>query len=75
MSRSPLESVLAINIDNVVVYIQRYRNGYGYEAHFVPPLTGIHLATLIPAKHTVRVIHSRERITISRFVSPLDQVH
>ena len=46
-----------MKIDIIIVYIQRYRNGH--EAHFVPPLTGIHLAALTPAKHTVRVIHQQ----------------
>ncbi|MGP1387736.1 MAG: B12-binding domain-containing radical SAM protein [Thainema sp.] len=46
-----------MKIDIVIVYIQRYRNGH--EADFVPPLTGIHLAALTPAQHTVRVIHQQ----------------
>ncbi|KGF71395.1 hypothetical protein DO97_20715 [Neosynechococcus sphagnicola sy1] len=46
-----------MKIDIIIVYIQRYRNGH--EVHFVPPLTGIHLAALTPAKHTVRVIHQQ----------------
>ncbi len=46
-----------MKIDIVIVYIQRYCNGH--EANFVPPLTGIHLAALTPAKHTVRVIHQQ----------------
>jgi radical SAM superfamily enzyme YgiQ (UPF0313 family) len=49
-----------MKIDIVIVYIRRYRNGH--EAHFVPPLTGIHLAALTPAKHTVRVIHQQVEI-------------
>ena len=46
-----------MKIDIVVVYIQRYRRGH--EVHFVPPITGIHLAALTPARHTVRVIHQQ----------------
>lgn len=46
-----------MKIDIIIVYIQRYRNGH--EVNFVPPLTGIHLAALTPAKHTVRVIHQQ----------------
>ncbi len=46
-----------MKIDIVIVYIQRYRNGH--EADFVPPLTGIYLAALTPAQHTVRVIHQQ----------------
>lgn len=46
-----------MKIDIIIVYIQRYCKGH--EAHFVPPLTGIHLAALTPAKYTVRVIHQQ----------------
>ena len=46
-----------MNIDIIIVYIQRYQKGH--EMHFVPPLTGIHLAVLTPAKHEVRVIHQQ----------------
>jgi hypothetical protein len=46
-----------MKIDIVVVYIQRYRTGE--EVHFVPPITGIHLAALTPDRHTVRVIHEQ----------------
>ncbi len=46
-----------MKIDIVVVYIQRYHRGH--EVHFVPPITGIHLAALTPARHTVRVIHQQ----------------
>lgn len=46
-----------MKIDIIIVYIQRYCKGH--EAHFVPPLTGIHLAALTPAEHTVRVIHQQ----------------
>jgi len=44
-----------MKVDIVVVYIQRYRRGH--EVHFVPPITGIHLAALTPSRHAVRVIH------------------
>lgn len=46
-----------MNIDIIVSYIQRYK--YGHEKHFVPPITGIHLAALTPAEHNVRVIHQQ----------------
>ncbi|MGA0199846.1 MAG: B12-binding domain-containing radical SAM protein [Prochlorotrichaceae cyanobacterium] len=46
-----------MKIDIIIVYIQRYQKGH--EAHFVPPLTGIHLAALTPAHHRVRVIHQQ----------------
>jgi radical SAM superfamily enzyme YgiQ (UPF0313 family) len=46
-----------MKIDIIIVYIQRYRKGH--EVHFVPPLTGIHLAALTPKHHTVRVIHQQ----------------
>src|SRR5437763_1413767 len=46
-----------MKIDIVVVYIHRYRRGH--EAHFVPPITGIHLAALTPVGHCVRVVHQQ----------------
>ncbi|MGB8511149.1 MAG: radical SAM protein [Pyrinomonadaceae bacterium] len=46
-----------MNIDIIVVYIPRYQQGH--EIHFVPPVTGIHLAALTPARHNVRVIHQQ----------------
>ena len=46
-----------MKVDIVVVYIQRYRRGHS--VHFVPPITGIHLAALTPAQHTVRVVHQQ----------------
>ena len=46
-----------MRIDIVVVYINRYI--YGHEKHFVSPITGIHLAALTPAKHSVKVIHQQ----------------
>ena len=41
----------------IVVYMQRYERGH--EVNFVPPMTGIHLAALTPARHPVRVIHQQ----------------
>ena len=46
-----------MNIDIIVVYIPRYERGH--EIHFVPPITGIHLAALTPASHNVKVIHQQ----------------
>jgi radical SAM superfamily enzyme YgiQ (UPF0313 family) len=46
-----------LTIDIVVVYIPRYRQGH--EVHFVPPITGIHLAAITPSHHRVRVIHQQ----------------
>lgn len=46
-----------MKIDIVVVYVQRYERGH--EKNFVPPITGIHLAAITPAKHEVRVIHQQ----------------
>ena len=46
-----------MKIDIIVTYIQRYK--FGHEKHFVPPITGIHLAALTPAEHEVRVIHQQ----------------
>jgi radical SAM superfamily enzyme YgiQ (UPF0313 family) len=51
----------AVRVDIIVVYVQRYR--FGHETHFVPPITGIHLAAITPHDHQVRVIHQQvERI-------------
>ncbi|HYG49251.1 MAG TPA: radical SAM protein [Flavobacteriales bacterium] len=46
-----------MKIDLIIAYIQRYT--YGHEKDFVPPLTGIHLAALVPAGHTVRLLHQQ----------------
>ena len=46
-----------MKIDIVVVYQPRYPKGH--EMDFVPPVTGIHLAALTPARHSVRVIHQQ----------------
>ena len=46
-----------MKIDIIVTYVQRYR--LGHEKHFVPPITGIHLAALTPEDHEVRVIHQQ----------------
>ncbi len=46
-----------MRIDIIVVYVQRYT--WGHEKHFVPPITGIHLAAITPPHHEVRVIHQQ----------------
>lgn len=46
-----------MRIDIVVVYVPRYSRGH--EAHFTPPITGIHLAALVPSGHDVRVTHQQ----------------
>ncbi|MBE7173223.1 MAG: B12-binding domain-containing radical SAM protein [Williamsia sp.] len=46
-----------MKIDIVIAYMQRYE--FGHEKDFVPPITGIHLAALTPAIHSVRVIHQQ----------------
>ena len=46
-----------MKIDTIIAYLQRYE--FGHEKDFVPPITGIHLAALTPAKHRVRVIHQQ----------------
>ena len=40
-------------------YAPRYRRGHAF--HFVPPVTGIHLAAITPAEHEVEVIHEQVR--------------
>ena len=46
-----------MKIDIIISYVKRYK--YGHEKDFVPSITGIHLAALIPAEHTVRVFHQQ----------------
>ena len=48
-----------MKIDIIVAYVQRYR--HGHEKHFVPPITGIHLAALTPAPAPGRVMHQQVR--------------
>lgn len=43
----------------VVNYAPRYRRGHLF--HFVPPVTGIHLAAITPREHEVEVIHEQVR--------------
>lgn len=43
----------------VVSYLPRYRTGHAF--HFVPPVTGIHLAALTPPHHEVEVVHEQVR--------------
>ncbi len=50
-----------LRVDIIVVYVQRYR--FGHETHFVPPITGIHLAAITPPDFQVQVVHQQvERI-------------
>ncbi|SMC45750.1 B12-binding domain-containing radical SAM protein [Sporomusa malonica] len=46
-----------MKIEIIIVYMQRYKNGH--EANFVPPITGIYLAALTPAKYEVKVLHQQ----------------
>lgn len=46
-----------MKIDIIICYKKRYKRGH--EIDFVPPLTGIFLASLIPDYHEVRVIHQQ----------------
>lgn len=43
----------------VVSYVPRYRSGHRW--HFVPPVTGMHLAALTPAQHEVELVHEQVR--------------
>jgi radical SAM superfamily enzyme YgiQ (UPF0313 family) len=43
----------------VVNYAPRYRRGHLF--HFVPPVTGIHLAAITPREHEIEVIHEQVR--------------
>src|SRR5215207_6850205 len=52
-----------MKIDLIIAYVQRYE--FGHETNFVPPITGIHLAAITPAKHEVRVFHQQiDRIAL-----------
>lgn len=46
-----------MKIDIIIAYVQRYE--FGHEYDFVPPITGIHLAAITPAEHTVAVYHQQ----------------
>lgn len=46
-----------MKLDIIVVYMARYESGH--EVNFVPPLTGIYLAALVPSQYEVRVIHQQ----------------
>ncbi|WP_343745856.1 radical SAM protein [Chitinophaga sp.] len=46
-----------MKIDIIIAYVQRYE--FGHEYDFVPPVTGIHLAAITPAAHTVNVYHQQ----------------
>jgi radical SAM superfamily enzyme YgiQ (UPF0313 family) len=48
-----------MHIRIVVSYVPRYRAGHRFD--FVPPVTGIHLAGLVPAGHEVSVVHEQVR--------------
>ena len=43
----------------IVCYEPRYRRGHRF--HFVPPVTGIHLAAITPPEHEVEVFHQQVR--------------
>lgn len=43
----------------VVSYVPRYRHGHRW--HFVPPVTGMHLAALTPPQHEVELFHEQVR--------------
>jgi hypothetical protein len=46
-----------MKFDVIVAYEQRYIRGH--EKDFVPPITGIHIASLTSANHKVRVYHEQ----------------
>jgi radical SAM superfamily enzyme YgiQ (UPF0313 family) len=46
-----------MKIDIIIAYLKRYE--FGHEKDFVPPITGIHLASLTPKEHIVRVFHQQ----------------
>jgi radical SAM superfamily enzyme YgiQ (UPF0313 family) len=43
----------------VVSYVPRYRRGHHF--HFVPPVTGMHLAAITPPEHEVELFHEQVR--------------
>ncbi len=46
-----------MKLDIVIVYVPRYERSH--EIHFVPPVTGIHLAAITPSRYEVRVVHQQ----------------
>src|SRR5262249_23756254 len=69
-SKRVVLGTIRVNIDIIVVYIQRYERGH--EVDFVPPITGIHLAALTPPGHSVRVIH--QQVETVRFDTDTDLI-
>jgi len=43
----------------IISYVPRYERGHRF--HFVPPVTGIHLAAITPPEHHVEVVHEQVR--------------
>lgn len=43
----------------VVSYVPRYRQGHRF--HFVPPVTGMHMAALTPREHEIDLVHEQVR--------------
>lgn len=51
-------------IDIVIAYLKRYE--FGHEKDFVPPITGIHLASITPKEFIVNVYHQQvDKININ----------
>jgi hypothetical protein len=48
-----------MKIRMVVNYVPRYRRGHRF--HFVPPVTGVHLAAITPREHEVELVHEQVR--------------
>jgi len=48
-----------MKIGIIVAYEPRYRRGHRF--HFVPPVTGIHLAAITPPEHVAEVVHQQVR--------------
>lgn len=46
-----------MRVNIIIVYKKRYK--HGHEKDFVPPITGIHLASITPSRHQVRVYHQQ----------------
>lgn len=59
-----------LRVEIIVVYVKRYL--FGHETHFIPPITGVHLAAITPSKYQVRVIH--QQVEPIDFDTPADVI-
>jgi radical SAM superfamily enzyme YgiQ (UPF0313 family) len=52
-------ALLLMKVRIIIAYVPRYRQGHRW--HFVPPVTGMHLAAITPEQYQVDVVHEQVR--------------